>query len=174
MQKDPEIGLMNTHTGAFEWHDDDCLCVAAGRTYCNRNGHIWSCCGRTEPDANCGPRAFVLKAQEPASQTQGRAHQKPPIPRWSWTGRLQPGRRRTYEFSLEAGELVIPYRPHARNEEQPVRPEQAMFLDQQHDLLKPSAGGHWRVLATDGLPAEWAEELAAELARRLEVQTGDH
>lgn len=40
------------HAGTWDYHDDDCMCPIAGR-YCNRDGHVWSCCGATQQDSRC-------------------------------------------------------------------------------------------------------------------------
>lgn len=40
------------HTGTWDYHDDDCMCGAYGR-HCNRDGHVWSCCGACREDTEC-------------------------------------------------------------------------------------------------------------------------
>ena len=43
------------HSGAWSYHDDDCWCMIAGG-YCNRDGHVWSCCGAVAEESTCaGP-----------------------------------------------------------------------------------------------------------------------
>lgn len=49
MNKDPVI---RPHSGKWEYHDDDCWCIM-GRDFCNRDGHVWSCCGACKKDSDC-------------------------------------------------------------------------------------------------------------------------
>ena len=44
--------ILRPHTGSFDYHDDDCLCVMGG-AYCNRDGYVWSCCGSCKEHSDC-------------------------------------------------------------------------------------------------------------------------
>jgi hypothetical protein len=43
---------VSKHTGSWDYHDDDCRCTIAN-PYCNRDGHVWSCCGACKEDSEC-------------------------------------------------------------------------------------------------------------------------
>lgn len=44
----------SSHTGSWNYHDDDCLCWRYfDDARCNRGGYIWSCCGSTSEDSYC-------------------------------------------------------------------------------------------------------------------------
>jgi hypothetical protein len=51
---DVSAAAIATHSGHWQYHDDDCLC---GRyfddSHCNRGGYTWSCCGSTSESAGC-------------------------------------------------------------------------------------------------------------------------
>lgn len=51
----PNKETLNGHRGYFAYHNDDCRCVL-GDHYCNRQGHIWSCCGSTGQYSGCKKR----------------------------------------------------------------------------------------------------------------------
>lgn len=52
------------HKGVWSYHDDDCRCAFYG-SFCNRNGHCWSCCGSTI-DCSTGCTAYVGHAHNSA------------------------------------------------------------------------------------------------------------
>ncbi len=59
---------MATHTGSFDYHEDDCRCVEGGR-HCNRDASCWSCCGACKEDSECsGTRLHPTHWQHPRFQ----------------------------------------------------------------------------------------------------------
>lgn len=58
------------HSGSYEYHDDDCMCVMGGN-YCNRDGKVWSCCGACKEKSECSaPRLHPTHWSHPKhSQT---------------------------------------------------------------------------------------------------------
>ena len=49
MKKDE---VLIPHNGEYNYHDDDCMCTMAD-LYCNRDGHVWSCCGACKEHSDC-------------------------------------------------------------------------------------------------------------------------
>ena len=39
-------------SGVYSYHHDDCRC-REGDFFCNRGGHVWSCCGQTGKYSKC-------------------------------------------------------------------------------------------------------------------------
>lgn len=60
------IEVAKGHDGAYLYHDDDCRCTDGGITYCNRDGHVWSCCGACKEASECtAPRRHPTHWQHP-------------------------------------------------------------------------------------------------------------
>ncbi|MCB9688627.1 MAG: hypothetical protein H6738_24830 [Alphaproteobacteria bacterium] len=45
--------VQRPHRGAWLYHDDDCRCTWGGDSYCNRDGHTWTCCGACKEHSDC-------------------------------------------------------------------------------------------------------------------------
>ena len=43
---------VNGHRGVYAYHNDDCRCGMYDN-HCNRDGHVWSCCGSTQRYSRC-------------------------------------------------------------------------------------------------------------------------
>jgi hypothetical protein len=137
------------HAGEYRWHDDDCLCKMAGVEYCNRNGHIWSCCGETEESGQCpaagwtpSPPNYPPASSPPPAVTPDRRFR-----RWTWTGILPGGTRpRRYRFILNRGELTIPVKQQSRDDATATHPEQEAFLNEQTDLVALAGPCIWHLV----------------------------